>query len=111
MFIVLVKLLSSVLQTTVIWYTLNNSSANILLSSHVHLHTRSTVTFINSLLYRAVDSLLLLTMFLMSCGWQITHQLIVVRSCYDLLCQGEGNPVRLVHLRGTHAPQLRVVVL
>ena len=54
------------------------------------------ISCINSFVTRCVDSLLLVTMFLMSCGWQITHQLVVVGTIAS--CDvGKRNPVWIVH--------------
>lgn len=97
--IVIMKLVASVLQTAVIWITLNSSNVHIFLQTNNQLNFLSpdpAFSTFNSFITRCVDSLLLVTMFLMSCGWQITHQLVVVgvvASC-DV---GKRNPVWIVH--------------
>lgn len=61
--IVFIKIISSLLQTGIILYTLYYNSVN------------SAIVYLNSFLYRLVDVALLMVMFLLACGWQITHQL------------------------------------
>ena len=93
------KLVSSILQTAVIWTTLNSSNVHIFKRTFYQLNVLSpdpAFSTFNSFITRCVDSLLLVTMFLMSCGWQITHQLVVVG--IDVSCDvGKRNSVRIVH--------------
>lgn len=96
--LVLLKLVSSVLRSIVIWYLLLNNSINILPLRRSGPSLRPFVEFMNSFLYSFVDDILLVLLFLLACGWQISHQLFTVVCVAPAERLEEGDPVRRVHL-------------
>ena len=71
---------------------------------------RPFVEFMNSFLYSFVDDILLVLLFLLACGWQISHQLFTVVCVAPAERLEEGDPVRRVHLFG-HVHSLHDLVL
>lgn len=72
--LVAVKFMSSVLRSVVVWYLLLNNSIS------------PFAEFMNSFMYSFVDDLLLVVMFLLACGWQISHLLLTKKEIQFGVC-------------------------
>lgn len=84
----IVRLIGAVVHTIVVWYTLKNNS------------TTYAVSFINSFLSRLIEVCLLVTIFLLGCGWQINHQIMTVLFYLECDSVEERDSIRYLHVCG-----------
>ena len=64
--LVIIRLIAALFHTFVAWYTLQNSTTNF------------SILFLDSFASQLIEVCLLVTIFLLGCGWQVNHQLLTV---------------------------------
>ena len=62
--LVIIRIIAAIYHTIVVWYMLKNSSVSFI------------VSFLNSFATQLIEVCLLVTIFLLGCGWQINHPLL-----------------------------------
>lgn len=79
--LVIIRLISALFHTFVVWYTLQNTTTNF------------SILFFDSFASQFLEVCLLVTIFLLACGWQVNHQLLTVSFTLSLSFIEERNSI------------------